>query len=691
MYCHCGNPPYSHCTTVAEAQRHADRRAALEYLDAQAQTSEVVDRELVDMEIDIIGNENESIAQHEAIDALGAQVVVGDAAESFIDNLRSAGDQEPVLLNPAAAMTGVHVTPSAHSAETNHQLQHLGCDQSLSIPAAAGCHGTGTANAQLQHMLTLEHTEVTQIFDPVADCDQLYAFDEHDPAAGYISEDDAYEISSNSDQSSIDSIDEDARVLDIAYADSEDIPEAAGSDSTVSATGFDEVEVCIPINCLKLIAHNTLSLETQLYDSICLLQWKYASVTADFWYKVLLRMRITRSNVLSADCVRRRAKKLTPDIMPVSIDCCVNSCMAFVKGPAENTLELDSCKYCGEMRYEWYGTSTGRRRRSRKTFLYNPLIPRLQVQYANKTRAATLQNYPLSLTTSPRPANDHALQDFWDGSHYATLKDKGLFDDNRTVAFQFSTDGVSLVRQKNFSLWPIILINYNLPPAERVKTRNIILLGFVPGPTHPKDIDSFLAPLVNKMLSLRHGVKSYNASKSEEFVLKAHITTVTGDFPAIAMLMNMKGPNGKYPCRYCTICGVFCTKSKHYYYPHTCDIKSYENDLARKDMVNNMHLVAAANRKELQRETGHSGLSIFLKLDHSIYFPDSFALDPMHLISNVTALMFSHWNVGSSMPKPGSNDNKEGPESTYVLSKNTVTSLGNNMKSSRAFVPTAIA
>lgn len=439
-----------------------------------------------------------------------------------------------------------------------------------------------------------------------------------------------------------------------------------------------------------------------------MLQWKYMSVTSDYWYRALLRMNITREDIMSADRVRRKAEKLTHDIVPVAIDCCVNSCMAFTEPTSFDTAnaddgeEPDSCTYCGEPRYEWLNSNTGGRvRRSRKTFVYIPLIPRLQLQYANKDRAALLQNYPSSMTQST-PTAGQVLRDFWDGSHYTKLKGQGYFNDPRTLAFQFSTDGVSLVRQKNFSLWPIILINYNLPPTERVKTKNIIVLGFVPGPTHPKDMDSFLVPLVDEMLSLKRGIRSYDASKAEEFVLYAHITTVTGDFPAIAMLMRMKGPNGKYPCRYCKICGSYCKLSKHYYYPHTCDdIKAYcGSNLARSDMIKDMHLVAAAKRKELQTETGYSGLSILLQLEHSIYFPESFALDPMHLLSNVSSLLYSHWTAGrgSTMPKSKFHDDDDDevpdeaePEKSYVLSKAMINALGDNIKDSRGYVPTAIA
>jgi len=42
----------------------------------------------------------------------------------------------------------------------------------------------------------------------------------------------------------------------------------------------------------------------------------------------------------------------------------------------------------------------------------------------------------------------------------------------------------------------MILVCLNLPPEERFKRRNILVVGFTPGPNNPKDMDSYLWPLV---------------------------------------------------------------------------------------------------------------------------------------------------------------------------------------------------
>ena len=91
-------------------------------------------------------------------------------------------------------------------------------------------------------------------------------------------------------------------------------------------------------------------------------------------------------------------------------------------------------------------------------------------------------------------------------------------------------------------------MNLNLPPSVRSKRRNMLLLGFTPGPNNPKDLDSFLWPLVEEMLKLHQGIKMvWNAGNHEYFTLHAYITIVTADMPGREKLMQMKGNNYSEP------------------------------------------------------------------------------------------------------------------------------------------------
>ena len=62
----------------------------------------------------------------------------------------------------------------------------------------------------------------------------------------------------------------------------------------------------------------------------------------------------------------------------------------------------------------------------------------------------------------------------------------------------FSLDGAQLYRDKLSDCWFFIWILFNLAPDLRYKKTYILPAGFVPGPTKPGNIESFVLP------SLRH-------------------------------------------------------------------------------------------------------------------------------------------------------------------------------------------
>ena len=53
---------------------------------------------------------------------------------------------------------------------------------------------------------------------------------------------------------------------------------------------------------------------------------------------------------------------------------------------------------------------------------------------------------------------------------------------------------------------PVVLYNFNFPPDERYKVKNILISFILPGPNAAKDFDSFLRLLVDELLELENGV-----------------------------------------------------------------------------------------------------------------------------------------------------------------------------------------
>ena len=72
----------------------------------------------------------------------------------------------------------------------------------------------------------------------------------------------------------------------------------------------------------------------------------------------------------------------------------------------------------------------------------------------------------------------------------------------------------------NFDSWPILLQLLNLPLDQRALLENLLLVGHIPGPNEPKELNSFLNPLVEEFEMLQSGISGvYDGYKREKFTL----------------------------------------------------------------------------------------------------------------------------------------------------------------------------
>lgn len=256
------------------------------------------------------------------------------------------------------------------------------------------------------------------------------------------------------------------------------------------------------------------------------------------------------SDLLSLQKLQTRIAFLS-GIKPVIYHCCKNSCCCFT-GPFKS---LDICPFCSEARYD-------ANHRPRNVFSYLPLIPRLIAMCQDNSTAEKMK-YRAEHQSQPR-----TITDIFDAEHYdhlrktnVTIGDEELphrfFSQPTDIALGLSTDGFGPFKKRKQSCWPLIAFNYNLPPEIRIHLLSIICLGIIPGPKQPKNIDSFLIPLIDELIKLMRGVPAYDVTQNHRlFVLRAYLITVFGDMPAVAKLMRMKGVNAIFPCRACNIQGI---------------------------------------------------------------------------------------------------------------------------------------
>jgi len=107
-------------------------------------------------------------------------------------------------------------------------------------------------------------------------------------------------------------------------------------------------------------------------------------------------------------------------------------------------------------------------------------------------------------------------------------------NDPRNVRLAMAVDGFNPFGSlsSTHSVWPVVLVTYNLPPWLCMKRSFCLLSLLIPGPKQPgNDIDVYLEPLVNELkLTWDEGERTYDAHSSSFFNMKAILMWVIHDF-----------------------------------------------------------------------------------------------------------------------------------------------------------------
>ena len=158
-----------------------------------------------------------------------------------------------------------------------------------------------------------------------------------------------------------------------------------------------------------------------------------------------------------------------------SFDICDNHCIAY-------TGKLSThyrCHLCGQER----GTANQKK--------FQIISPRQLLTKRFKSKEfCKLLDYKKQYTSASQ-----RISDVWDSKLIQQLKKeeivvdgKGLgayhFKDFRESAIGLATDGIIVFKSQKRSCWPLLLIDYNLPPNVRIKQQFIIHVGVVPGMSH---------------------------------------------------------------------------------------------------------------------------------------------------------------------------------------------------------------
>nr|XP_051229665.1 uncharacterized protein LOC127347527 [Lolium perenne] len=212
-----------------------------------------------------------------------------------------------------------------------------------------------------------------------------------------------------------------------------------------------------------------------------------------------------------------------------SIHVCPNNCVLFRKDYAKE----NNCPKCKASRWK---DADGRRKIPEKVLRHFPLIPRLQRMFLSKEQSKEVQWHKLKRqdveNDLSHPADGDAWKDF-DNIH------KDFAADARNIRLGLATDGFNPYgnMSNSYSMWPVFVVPYNLPPWACMDQSNFMLTLLIPGPSSPgKDFDVFMEPLMEELQELWKGVKSYDANTPDKFDLRAAILWCIHDYPALHTL-----------------------------------------------------------------------------------------------------------------------------------------------------------
>nr|XP_051215266.1 uncharacterized protein LOC127332988 [Lolium perenne] len=212
-----------------------------------------------------------------------------------------------------------------------------------------------------------------------------------------------------------------------------------------------------------------------------------------------------------------------------SIHVCPNNCVLFRKDYAKE----NNCPKCKASRWK---DVDGRRKIPEKVLRHFPLIPRLQRMFLSKDQSKEVQWHKLKRqdveNDLSHPADGDAWKDF-DNIH------KDFAADARNIRLGLATDGFNPYgnMSNSYSMWPVFVVPYNLPPWACMDQSNFMLTLLIPGPSSPgKDFDVFMEPLMEELQELWKGVKSYDANSPDKFDLRAAILWCIHDYPALHTL-----------------------------------------------------------------------------------------------------------------------------------------------------------
>ena len=214
-------------------------------------------------------------------------------------------------------------------------------------------------------------------------------------------------------------------------------------------------------------------------------------------------------------------------------DVCPNHCKLSRGALAQAT----ACPECRAPRRKTVGKSQV----PQKVARYFPSIPRFKRMFRSPIQAAQMTWW------AANQGDGSIIKHVSDSRQWRWIQERyhaEFAKEDRNLRLALITDGFNPMSDKRgvYSLWPVLLMNYNIAPWLTTKNYFIMLAILIHGLEAVKSdkLNVFLEPLIEELLHLWEvGVYCIDAARYKEeshFLLKAMVLWTIGDYPAYGML-----------------------------------------------------------------------------------------------------------------------------------------------------------
>ena len=119
------------------------------------------------------------------------------------------------------------------------------------------------------------------------------------------------------------------------------------------------------------------------------------------------------------------------------------------------------------------------------------------------------------------------------------IEDTWFKDEVSSLRLSIAMDGDNpySLQNTNYYVWPIVVINNNIPSWLSVKNEHLMLSLIVPGRRQVKNMDAYLQSLVDELKELWEGIHVYDASRpiatERSFTLYGLCASTTHDYQGL--------------------------------------------------------------------------------------------------------------------------------------------------------------